>query len=168
MKAPEVVERLGQTLEELRSAGRSRRRGGDWRPPTGSMQWTVTSIPRPRSPPAPPRRQPAQEIHAETTQEQPLRAGRGLPGDRHPDRDATCELLEEVHGGPSVELVAAFGGARTALRGGTLAFGSRETEAPVVRPYLEVVDIEAAAKAAANGGQIAMPPRPSAEEEFAI
>lgn len=116
-----------------------------------------------------------QETHtAETTQEQPSALGVAYLEIVTPDRDATCELLEEVHGVTFGEPVAAFGGARTApLRGGgTLGVREpmRETEAPVVRPYLEVVDIEAAVKAAAaNGGQIAMPPTPiTAEEEFAI
>lgn len=58
---------------------------------------------------------------------------------------------------------AGLGNARTAAlaNGGFIGVRApmRETEEPVVRPYLLVADIEAAAKAAAAaGGEIAHPP----------
>lgn len=79
------------------------------------------------------------------------------------DRDATCDLLEAVHGVTFGEPIAEFGNARTAdlEGGGRLAVRGplRPDEEPVVRPYLLVEDIEAAVEAAeAAGGQIAIPP----------
>ena len=80
-----------------------------------------------------------------------------------PEVDATCAALAAVHGvefgGPVVEL----GNARTAMLTGGGRIGvrapMRETEAPVVRPYVRVRDIAAAARAAESaGGQIALPP----------
>ena len=61
--------------------------------------------------------------------------------------------------------VAEFGNARTADLAGGGRIGvrapMRETEKPVVRPYLLVDDIEAAVKAARDAGaEIAMPPMP--------
>ncbi len=80
-----------------------------------------------------------------------------------PDVDATCGCLEKLHGTRFGEPDAGLGNARTAkLEGGGL-IGVRaplhETEAPVVRPYVLVDDIEAAVEAAkAAGGAIAHPP----------
>lgn len=80
-----------------------------------------------------------------------------------PRVDATCEALETAHGVSFGEPVAELGGARTA----TLASGGRigvrgplrETEEPVVRPYLLVEDIDAAVEAVREaGGEIALPP----------
>jgi predicted enzyme related to lactoylglutathione lyase len=79
------------------------------------------------------------------------------------DVDGTCATLARVHGVPFGPAVAGLGGARTAkLQGGGLV-GVRapmhEAETPVVRPYVLVDDIEAAAKAAEEaGGEIAHPP----------
>jgi predicted enzyme related to lactoylglutathione lyase len=80
-----------------------------------------------------------------------------------PKVDETCAALEKAHGVTFGEPVAAFGNARmTALKsGGRLGVRApmRETEEPVVRPYVLVDDIEQAVKAAeAAGGTIAMPP----------
>ena len=80
-----------------------------------------------------------------------------------PEVDATCDALEHLQGVRFGEPIPEFGNARTA----TLAHGGRigvrgpmrETEEPVVRPYLLVEDIETAVDAAqAAGGEIAMPP----------
>jgi predicted enzyme related to lactoylglutathione lyase len=77
--------------------------------------------------------------------------------------DATCGALEKLHGVSFGQPEAGLGHARTApLVGGGL-IGVRaplhETETTVVRPYILVADIEAAAEAAvAAGGEIAHPP----------
>ena len=78
------------------------------------------------------------------------------------DVDATCAALENLHGVRFGEPEAALGNARTATLEGGGRVGvrapMREDEAPVVRPYVLVDDIEAAVKAAeAAGGQVAMP-----------
>jgi predicted enzyme related to lactoylglutathione lyase len=78
-----------------------------------------------------------------------------------PDVKGTCELLAATHGVTFGEPDPMLGHARTAdlSSGGRLGVRApmRETEAPVVRTYLRVDDIEAAvATAAEKGGQIAM------------
>jgi len=78
------------------------------------------------------------------------------------DVDATCAALENLHGVRFGEPEAALGNARTATLEGGGRVGvrapMREDEAPVVRPYVLVDDIEAAVKAAeTGGGQVAMP-----------
>ena len=78
-----------------------------------------------------------------------------------PEVDATCEVLAKMHGVSFSEPVAEFGNARTAtLRGGGrigVRAPMRETEDPVVRPYVLVDDIEAAVEAAkAAGAEIAV------------
>lgn len=78
------------------------------------------------------------------------------------DVEKTCELLASVHGVRFGEPVPEFGNARTAQLAGGGRIGvrapMRETESPVVRPYLLVDDIEAAVQAAADAGaEIAMP-----------
>jgi len=80
-----------------------------------------------------------------------------------PDVDATCSALEAIHGVRFSEPIAAFGEARTApLEGGGrigVRAPLRADEAPVVRPYLLVDDIEAAVETSREkGGQIAHPP----------
>ena len=80
-----------------------------------------------------------------------------------PEADATCALLAATHGVTFGDPVPGFGNARTArLHDGRLLgvrAPMRETEAPVVRPYLLVEDIDAAIKAAENAGaEIAIPP----------
>ena len=79
------------------------------------------------------------------------------------DVDAACELYSQMHGVPFGDADQNLGGARTAklAGGGMLGIRAplRDTEKPVVRPYLLVDDIEASVAAAAkSGGEIAMPP----------
>lgn len=80
-----------------------------------------------------------------------------------PKVDETCETLEKAHGVTFGDPVAEFGNARTAAlqSGGRIGVRApmRDTEDPVVRPYILVDDIEAAVDAAtAAGSEIAMPP----------
>ena len=80
-----------------------------------------------------------------------------------PDVDATCDALEAMRGVSFGEPVPEFGNARTAPleNGGRIGVRApmRETEDPVVRPYLLVEDIEAAVDVArASGAEIAMTP----------
>lgn len=80
-----------------------------------------------------------------------------------PDVDTTCSALAKLH---RVEFSApepALGHARTAPLGDGGSIGvrapMRETEVPVVRPYILVDDIEAATETArASGAEIAHPP----------
>ena len=78
-----------------------------------------------------------------------------------PEMDATCSTLESVHGVKFGKPEPMFGNARTAaLKGGgriSVRAPMREDEAPVVRPYVLVRDLEAAIKAAqAAGAEFAM------------
>jgi len=80
-----------------------------------------------------------------------------------PDVDATCASLEKLHGVRFGRPEAWLGNARTAALGGGGRIGvrapMRETEEPVVRPYVLVDDIAAAVEAAeAAGAEIALPP----------
>ncbi len=80
-----------------------------------------------------------------------------------PDVDAVCATYEALPGVTFGAPEAALGNARTAALDDGGLIGVRapmsETEEPVVRPYLLVGDVEAAAKAAAAaGGEIALPP----------
>ena len=75
----------------------------------------------------------------------------------------TCDALAKAHGVVFSDPIAELGNARTAdLRdGGRLGVRApmRDTEEPVVRPYVLVDDIEAAVKAAeAAGAKVALPP----------
>jgi len=79
------------------------------------------------------------------------------------DVDAVCATYEQMHGVTFGEPEAALGNARTGAlaAGGMLGVRApmNDAEEPVVRPYLLVDDIEAAAKAAVGaGGEIAHPP----------
>lgn len=79
-----------------------------------------------------------------------------------PDVDATCDALAALHDVSFSEPVSSLGNARTAaVRGGGrigVRAPLRANEAPVVRPYVLVEDIEAAVKdAAAAGAEIALP-----------
>jgi predicted enzyme related to lactoylglutathione lyase len=80
-----------------------------------------------------------------------------------PDVDATCEAYEALHGVRFGAPQPALGNARTtALAGGGLV-GVRApmhaSEIPVVRPYVLVKDVDAAARAAVEAGaEIAHPP----------
>lgn len=80
-----------------------------------------------------------------------------------PDVDAACTLYSQMHGVDFGDADPSLGGARTAslASGGMLGIRApmRETETPVVRPYVLVEDIKASVKAAAeSGAEIAMPP----------
>ena len=80
-----------------------------------------------------------------------------------PNVDVTCSSLAKVHNVTFGKREANLGNARTAaLKGGGLLgvrAPMRETESPVVRPYLLVEDIKSAVKAAVEaGGKLAMPP----------
>jgi len=78
-----------------------------------------------------------------------------------PKVDATCDALAKLHGVSFSKPVAGLGNARTAALkdGGKIGVRAplRPDEAPVVRPYILVKDIEAAVSAAkAAGGEIAI------------
>jgi predicted enzyme related to lactoylglutathione lyase len=78
------------------------------------------------------------------------------------DVDAVCATYEQLHG-VTFATDASLGNARTAPLpdGGMVGVRApmHETEEPVVRPYVLVDDIEAAAAAAVeSGGEIAHPP----------
>lgn len=80
-----------------------------------------------------------------------------------PAVEETCAALSQAHGVEFGEPIAALGNARTAdlIDGGRIGVRAplRDTEVPVVRPYILVDDIEAAVEAAqAAGGQVAVPP----------
>lgn len=80
-----------------------------------------------------------------------------------PSVNETCNALAEAHGVVFREPVAELGNARTAdlADGGRIGVRApmRETEKPVVRPYILVDDIDAAVKAAEKAGaQVAVPP----------
>ena len=80
-----------------------------------------------------------------------------------PDVDALCEAYAKSHDVEFGESDQNLGGARTArlANGGVLGIRApmRDTENPVVRPYMLVEDIHAAVDAATKAGaQIAMPP----------
>ena len=79
------------------------------------------------------------------------------------DLDATCKALSKLHGVTFSEPVPEFGNSRTVplAGGGILSVRApmHAAETPVVRPYLLVDDIAAAAKTAeAGGGEILHPP----------
>ena len=80
-----------------------------------------------------------------------------------PEADALCRQYSAIYGIHFSEPDASLGGARTAkLDGGGLVGirgPLRDTETPVVRPYVLVDDIKAAVESAAEAGaEIAMPP----------
>ncbi len=80
-----------------------------------------------------------------------------------PEVDATCQTLESLHDISFGAPVAELGEARTASLAGGGRIGVRapmhESEEPVMRPYVLVDDVEAAAaKAEAAGAMIAHPP----------
>ena len=92
-----------------------------------------------------------------------------------PSVNETCDALAHVHGVVFSEPIAEFGNARTAdLEGGGrigVRAPMRDTEEPVVRPYVLVDDIEAAVKAAeAAGAKVALPPMeiPGGQGTFSI
>lgn len=80
-----------------------------------------------------------------------------------PEVDSTCAAYARLHGVTFGDPVAELGNARTAALAGGGMIGVRapmaDHEEPVVRPYVLVDDVEAAARAAAEaGGEIAHPP----------
>lgn len=80
-----------------------------------------------------------------------------------PDVDAVCATYAELFGVTFGEPVEALGNARTADLAGGGRLGVRapmsDAEAPLVRPYLLVDDVEAAARAAeSTGAEIIHPP----------
>jgi hypothetical protein len=80
-----------------------------------------------------------------------------------PSVHETCEALAEAHGVTFSDPIPALGNARTAdlAAGGRIGVRAplRETEQPVVRPYVLVDDIDAAIEAAkASGAEVALPP----------
>ncbi len=80
-----------------------------------------------------------------------------------PETDATCNALEKARSVTFGEPVAELGNARTAKLkdGGRIGVRApmRETETPVVRPYVLVDDIQGAVNAAETAGaQVAVPP----------
>lgn len=91
-----------------------------------------------------------------------------------PEFDGLCQQYAEVYGTTFSEPQPQFGGARVADLGDGGLIGIRgplrDTEAPVVRPYLLVDDIQAAVERAVEaGGVVAMGPTPIPEHGvFAI
>ena len=80
-----------------------------------------------------------------------------------PDVDSACDLYSMMYGVTFGEANADLGGARTADLDGGGMIGVRaplrDTETPVVRPYVLVDDISAAVSAAAEAGaEVAMMP----------
>lgn len=80
-----------------------------------------------------------------------------------PDVDAACALYSRMYGVAFGEADWNLGGARTAGLAGGGKMGVRaplrDTEKPVVRPYVLVEDIQASVAAAAEAGaEIAMAP----------
>lgn len=80
-----------------------------------------------------------------------------------PDVEAACALYSKVYGVTFANSDQNLGGARTAhlAGGGMLGIRAplRETEEPVVRPYVLVEDIKVSVEAAAeSGAEIAIPP----------
>jgi predicted enzyme related to lactoylglutathione lyase len=80
-----------------------------------------------------------------------------------PDVDATCATYAQIHDVEFGEGRPELGNARTALlaNGGMIGVRApmRDTEDPIVRPYLLVENIEAAVAAAKKEGcEIALPP----------
>jgi predicted enzyme related to lactoylglutathione lyase len=73
-----------------------------------------------------------------------------------PDVDGVCAAYERMHGVTFGEGDPALGGARTAKLAGGGLIGVRpplrDTEEPVVRPYMLVQDLEAAVNAAEEAG----------------
>jgi len=82
-----------------------------------------------------------------------------------PSVDETCAALASVHGVEFGEPVAMLGNARTASLDGGGRIGVRaplrDTEKPVVRPYLLVDDIAAAVRAAEAAGRRSRSRRPN-------
>jgi predicted enzyme related to lactoylglutathione lyase len=109
----------------------------------------------------------ADEVNRETREPIPPTAGDHMKVQYleivTPEVDALCVQYRTVHGISFSEPDANLGGARTAKlnSGGLLGIRGplRDTETPVVRPYVLVEDIKASvASAAEAGAEIALPP----------
>jgi predicted enzyme related to lactoylglutathione lyase len=107
------------------------------------------------------------ELNRETLESNPPAAGEPMKVQYleivTPEVDALCRQYSAIHGITFSEPDANFGGARTAKLNGGGKIGIRgplrDTETPVVRPYMLVDDIKAAVESAAEAGaEIAMPP----------
>ena len=107
------------------------------------------------------------QLNRETQQSDPTAAGETMKVQYleivTPEVDALCDQYSTVQGITFSEPDANFGGARTAKLNGGGMLGIRgplrDTEIPVVRPYMLVDDIKAAVDSAAKAGaEIAMPP----------
>lgn len=92
-----------------------------------------------------------------------------------PSVNETCDALALAHGVVFGKPIPEFGHARTADLNGGGRIGvrapMRETEMPIVRPYVLVDDIEAAVKAAEGAGAtVALPPMemPGGQGTFSI
>ena len=88
-----------------------------------------------------------------------------------PDVDGTCKMYSVAYGIEFSGPVAALGNARTTQLpgGGKLGIRApmRESEAPVVRPYFEVDNIESTVESIRGaGGEIAVPPMQLPGEGF--
>lgn len=119
------------------------------------------------------------ELNRETRESNPPATGESMKVQYleivTPEVDALCGQYSTVHGITFSEPDANLGGARTAKLDGGGLIGIRgplrETEVPVVRPYMLVDDIKAAVESAADAGaEIAIPPMeiPGGHGTFAI
>ena len=119
-----------------------------------------------------------EELNRETQESNPPAAGEQMKIQYleivTPEVDALCRQYATIYDITFSEPDANFGGARTAKLDGGGLIGIRgplrDTETPVVRPYVLVYDIKAAVKSAAEAGaEIAMPPTEIPEQGmFAI
>ena len=80
-----------------------------------------------------------------------------------PDAEGLCSQYATLHGITFAEPEPNLGGARTAKLAGGTTLGirppMRDTETPVIRPYVLVDDINESVKSAESGGaEIALPP----------
>ena len=107
------------------------------------------------------------ELNRETQESNPPAAGEPMKVQYleivTPEVDALCRQYSTIYDITFSEPDANFGGARTAKLDGGGLIGIRgplrDTETPVVRPYMLVDDIKAAVESAAEAGaEIAMPP----------
>ena len=107
------------------------------------------------------------ELNPETEAPNPSAAGEAMKIQYleivTPEVDALCRQYSTIYDITFSEPDANFGGARTAKLDGGGLIGIRgplrDTETPVVRPYVLVEDIKAAVESAAEAGaEIAMPP----------
>ena len=105
------------------------------------------------------------ELNPETQEPNPSAAGEAMKIQYleivTPEVDALCRQYSTIYDMAFSEPDANFGGARTAKLDGGGLIGIRgplrDTETPVVRPYVLVDDIKAAVESAAEA-EIAMPP----------